>query len=288
MNGANGDLVGTAASPINAQLSPLQDNGGPTLTVALLPGSPALGAGACTDANGAPLTVDQRGFPRPQVTGCDIGAFENQAPTLICPVAQSVPGCAPQEGTPAILTAKVADPDGDALMVIWSVNGISRQTNEVAATHPPRSECVQFTASYPQGTNIVSVVVSDGKAVPVGCSTSVIVRNPKPPRICSIKAAPAQLWPPNGKLVPVTLTVQAVAECGPVTSTIVSVCSNEPPDGSAPDWVITGDLSLLLRAERSPHENGRVYTITVSCTDASGKSSTGTVSVNVPRNGSGK
>ena len=232
MNGANGDQVGTTASPIDALLGPLQDNGGPTLTMALLPGSPALGTGACTDAQGAPLPVDQRGFPRPQVTGCDIGAFENQAPTLICPVAQCVPDCTPQDGTLVTLTARVADPDGDALVVIWSVNGVPLQTNDVAATHPPRSQCVTFTASYPQGTNIVSVVVSDGKAVPLGCSTSVIVRDPKPPRIHSIKANPAQLWPPNGKLVPVTVTVQAVADCGPVTSRIVSVSSNEPPDGT--------------------------------------------------------
>jgi hypothetical protein len=285
VNGANGDLVGTSASPIDALLSPLQDNGGPTLTMALLPGSPALGTGACTDAQGAPLPVDQRGFPRPQVTGCDIGAFENQAPTLICPLAQCVSDCTPQDGTPATLTARVGDPDGDALVVIWSVNGVPLQTNDVAATLPPRSQCVTLTASYPKGTNIVSVVVSDGKAAPLGCSTSVIVRDPKPPRIHSIKANPAQLWPPNGKLVPVTVTVQAVADCGPVTSRIVSVTSNEPPDGHAPDWIITGDLSVRLRAERSPHGHGRVYTITVSCTDASGASSTGTVLVNVPRNG---
>ena len=285
LNGANGDQVGTAASPIDARLSPLQDNGGPTLTMALLPGSPALGTGACTDAKGAPLTVDQRGFPRPQVTGCDIGAFENQAPTLFCPVAQSVPGCTPQDGTDVTLIAKVADPDGDALVVIWSVNGVPLQTNNVAASHQPHSQGVKFTASYPQGTNIVGVVVSDGKAAPVGCSTSVIVRNPRSPRIHSIQANPAQLWPVNGKLVPVTVTVQAMAECGSVTSRIVSVSSNEPPDGTTPDSIITGDLTLRLRAERSPHGHGRVYTITVRCTDASGESSTGTVVVNVPNKG---
>ncbi len=54
VNGANGDLVGTVASPIDAKLSPLQDNGGATLTLALLPGSPALGVGACTDAEARP------------------------------------------------------------------------------------------------------------------------------------------------------------------------------------------------------------------------------------------
>jgi hypothetical protein len=286
-NGVNGDLVGTVASPIDAKLGPLQNNGGPTLTMALLPGSPALGTAACSDADGAPLTVDQRGLPRPQVTGCDIGAFENQAPTLICPAAQTLEGCGPHNGPLASLAATVADPDGDALTVVWSVNGISRQTNHVAATHPPQSKVVTFIASFSQGTNIVTVWVSDGKAVPVACSTGVIVRDKTPPRILSIKAVPDVLWPANGKLMPVRLIVQAVDHCGPVTSRISSVRSNEPPDASQPDWVITGDLTLLLRAERSPHGNGRVYTITVQCSDAFGNTSTGTVLVTVPRDGGG-
>jgi hypothetical protein len=176
VNEANGDLVGTVASPIDAKLSPLQDNGGATLTLALLPGSPALGVGACTDAEGAPLPVDQRGLPRPQVTGCDIGAFENQAPTLTCPAAQTLEGHGSNGRTPATLTATVADPDGDALTVIWSVNGVPRQTDTIAATHPPESKAVNFREQYGQGTNIVSVWVSDDKAVPIACSTSVTVR----------------------------------------------------------------------------------------------------------------
>ena len=53
-------------------LGPLQDNGGPTLTHALLPGSPAIDAG---DDDAAP-TTDQRGVPRPQGETSDIGAYE--------------------------------------------------------------------------------------------------------------------------------------------------------------------------------------------------------------------
>ena len=56
----------------DARLGPLADNGGPTLTMALLPGSPAIDAG---DTALAPAT-DQRGFPRPAGLAADIGAFE--------------------------------------------------------------------------------------------------------------------------------------------------------------------------------------------------------------------
>jgi len=63
-------------------LGPLSANGGPTQTLALLSGSPAIDRvplAACTDDLGAPLTVDQRGFARPVPAGgsCDAGAFES-------------------------------------------------------------------------------------------------------------------------------------------------------------------------------------------------------------------
>jgi hypothetical protein len=61
----------------NAMLGPLADNGGPTQTVALLPGSPAIDAGDNTDAP----AFDQRGpgFPRIINGIIDIGAYEVQA-----------------------------------------------------------------------------------------------------------------------------------------------------------------------------------------------------------------
>jgi hypothetical protein len=56
----------------DALIGPLADNGGPTLTHALLDGSPAIDA---ADDAACPAT-DQRGVPRPQGAACDIGAYE--------------------------------------------------------------------------------------------------------------------------------------------------------------------------------------------------------------------
>jgi CSLREA domain-containing protein len=67
---------------VDPALGPLQNNGGPTFTQALLGSSPAIEAGnplGCNDIQGQPLTADQRGFPRPFDATCDIGAFEAQA-----------------------------------------------------------------------------------------------------------------------------------------------------------------------------------------------------------------
>src|SRR5262249_23207191 len=71
---AAGDQVGTAAGPIDPLLAPLGDYGGPTQTMALRAGSPAIATGVAI----AGVTTDQRGFaldsPRP-----DVGAFQSNA-----------------------------------------------------------------------------------------------------------------------------------------------------------------------------------------------------------------
>ena len=55
----------------------LRDNGGPTRTIALQPGSPAIDAiPSGMNGCGTTITTDQRGVNRPQGSGCDIGAFE--------------------------------------------------------------------------------------------------------------------------------------------------------------------------------------------------------------------
>src|SRR5262249_35357188 len=103
----------------------------------------------------------------------------------------------------------------------------------------------------------------------------------------SVRATPATLWPPNHKFVPISVSVVATDGCGTVTSRIKSITSNESVLGrgdghTSPDWIITGDLTAKLRAERSGHGAGRIYTITVESTDAATNSSTANVAVLVP------
>jgi hypothetical protein len=100
-NGTNGtgfsvtDLVGTSTNPIDPLLGPLQDNGGPTQTMALLSGSPAIDAG---DNTGAP-TTDQRGFPRIVGSAIDIGA---RTPTRRPGHAPGLPGPGQRRGGHAL------------------------------------------------------------------------------------------------------------------------------------------------------------------------------------------
>jgi hypothetical protein len=87
----SGDQTG-----VNPLLMPLASNGGPTQTMALTPGSPAIDAGVAAGA-----TLDQRGMPRPVddpgvantggSDGTDIGAYEAEVPCILeCPADVSV------------------------------------------------------------------------------------------------------------------------------------------------------------------------------------------------------
>jgi hypothetical protein len=101
----NGNQVGTAASPIDPRLGPLQDNGGPTPTMALLPGSPALKAG-----DPAQLGVaDQRGVVRSG--GVNIGAYQASASAFVLTAPAMVTA-----GTPFDVTVKAVDAFGQVAL----------------------------------------------------------------------------------------------------------------------------------------------------------------------------
>ena len=115
-----------------------------------------------------------------------------------------------------------------------------------------------------------------------------IVLDTYPPTIKKASAEPGTLWPANHKMVEVAVQTEIEDNSGvEPTWRIVGVGSNEPINGlgdgdTAPDWAITGEHSLKLRAERGGKGSGRVYTITIQATDASGNAATAEVTVSVP------
>jgi len=140
-----------------------------------------------------------------------------------------------------------------------------------------------------QGTYTVTWAFDDGNGNIAVQEQTVIVKDTTAPSITNISANPNTLWPPNHKMVAVTVSVEAEDNCDAAPkSKITAVASNEPINGlgdgdTGPDWEITGDLTLNLRAERSGKGDGRIYTITFQCSDAVGNTTTGTVTVIVPK-----
>ena len=101
------------------------------------------------------------------------------------------------------------------------------------------------------------------------------------PTISAVTATPNILWPANRKMVPVTIGVTVSDDSDPAPACqIASVTSNEPLEDS--DWTVSGALSLSLRADRNGLGTGRIYSITVTCTNASQLSASTVVTVSVP------
>ena len=108
------------------------------------------------------------------------------------------------------------------------------------------------------------------------------------PVIREVRPSLRELWPANHRMVAVTMRVDAIDDSGTAPlCRVVAVTSSEPANGSgdgdtSPDWIITDDLTVLLRAERSGRASGRIYTIGVRCVDGAGNAATASAIVRVP------
>lgn len=143
--------------------------------------------------------------------------------------------------------------------------------------------------SCPEASTIFRTwTAADGCGNSSSCVQTIQVVDTTPPVIHELRATPKVLWPPNHKMVPVVVTAVSTDSCDTVPHcSITDVSSNEPVEGigdgdTAPDWVVTGDLTVDLRAERSGKGRGRIYTLTVTCSDECGNSSSENTTVLVP------
>jgi len=170
---------------------------------------------------------------------------------------------------------------------IYQFNGISWDlVQQIAA--PDASSGSQFGDAVDIGASGIIAGAPFDSAAASGAGAAYIFSSSATngPVIVSATASPNVLFPPNHKLVPVTITVNATGSF--VSCVILGVRSNQPINGkgdgnTSPDWIITGDLTLLLRAERAGNiKTDRVYTITVLCADSFGNTTRTNVTVTVP------
>ena len=172
----------------------------------------------------------------------------------------------------------------------------NNRTVTFASLASGQSETITFVAnvncSVAEGTEIsntasVTSFTPDPDLTNNSAMTTTTASNP-PPTITGAEADPSVLWPPNHRMVNVTVSYDVTDNCPlPFGSCTLSVTSNEPVLGHgsghrSPDWIVVDDHHVLLRAEREGNGNGRVYTTTITCTDSGGNSSDEQVEVVVP------
>ena len=196
---ANGSLNNT-----NPKLDPagLVNNGGPTKTIALQAGSPAINAGdenICSTTTGtAPVdNFDQRGFVRPRTgaANCSVGAFEANSvaptatptPTVTNAAGKCVGDCSGDEtvsvnelitmvnialGTVQLSTCPVADANGDGEITVNEIiNAVNNALNGCPQLPTPTPPLPPSATSTTTSTNTTTPTVTS-TATPSATSTS--------------------------------------------------------------------------------------------------------------------
>ncbi len=180
--------------------------------------------------------------------------------------------CSSPEGARVALDGSASsDPDADELAFTWE--------NSFGVRTGPTAEVVLAL-----GEHAVTLTVEDPTGLSDTDQIEIAVVDATPPAIDAIRARPEILWPPNGRMIPVTVEVGAHDACDPAPRCrIVDVANSERPRRSSRAAArLTGDLSAELRAERSGHGPGRTYSLGVECADGSQNSARTEVEVRVP------
>ena len=150
----------------------------------------------------------------------------------------------------------------------------------------PNGHYIYFTGMRPDmASEQIYVMRADGsdqtRLTVEGVNAEATVRRVRPPAITSVTATPNMLWPANNQMVRASVHVEVSDDSDPAPACrVTSVTSNESIDGTG--WQMVGPLTVDLLAQRFGTGDGRIYTLTVACTNSSELSSTATVRVSVP------
>lgn len=215
-------------------------------------------------------------------------AIENSAPHVVPSGSGVYEIC-----SSVILGGFVSDYDGDTLSYCWKEeeNTLFSGIIQTLAGGDPTQLPDYIINNLGLGDHILNLHVNDGINNIVSSSIKIMIVDSTVPTLSPI-ADKSILWPPNHRMVSITIQANAADNSGTVILD-ASVMSNEPEDGlgdgdSTPDSTIpiidqkSGTISISLRAERSGSGIGRVYKVIITAKDSSSNTSTAAVVILVP------
>jgi probable HAF family extracellular repeat protein len=278
----NGAMV-----PVTVTVTATDDSGAtPTCALATLssPGAPAGDATITGATTAAVRAVGGRTYTL-QVSCADAAGNHSSA---------SVNVVVPPDTTPPVIAVLSVSPSS-----IWPPNGaMVPVTVAVTATDDSgvTPTCALTTISSPGApagdatvtgatsgavravggrTYVLQVSCADAAGNHSSASVNVVVPpDTTPPTITALSASPSAIWPPNGKMVGVTVSVSATDNVDAVPQCALTSVSGAP----ASDFVLTGPLTVSVRANKD-----EIYTLGVTCSDQAGNRSNGTVTVVVSK-----
>jgi len=163
---------------------------------------------------------------------------------------------------------------------LTSVSGISLSSDDYAITGPLSAKLRALGGR----TYTLNVKCSDTAGNQSSAAVAVFVPpDTTAPVISEVVATPGAIWPPNGKMVAVSVGVTAGDDVDEAPQcALKAVVSN---GGAAEDAAVTGPFSASVRAERNADGSTRTYTLKVACRDAAGNTSWGSATVAVSKDG---
>jgi hypothetical protein len=273
--GKNFDTDGTGAAldpdfmqvtPAQLNLGPLQNNGGPTQTHALLAGSVAINAVTdCTGVGSGAVTSDQRGISRPQGAACDVGAFEfvNTAPTI------NAVAVTRQQGTPAANSQIATVLDAEELennLIVTVDGGATATKNGVTVSGLAVNAAGQVTANVvaacTASNTSFTLTVRDSAGATANATLNVTVTANTAPTVGNYS---------NTLLAPGGTTTVTPSAAPADNGSIASVTATATPNfftGTLTGNTATGALTI---SNANPLGS---YTITVTVTDNCGATTT--------------
>jgi hypothetical protein len=154
---------------------------------------------------------------------------------------------------------------------------------------------ITLTQSLEAGTFVnlgeyeVLMTATDSAGNSASCTLRIKFVDKTPPKIRSLAASPARLWPPNNQMVDVAVNYNVVDNCSPnpVCSIprvfVVNKDNDEAEEEVAADWAVVDNHNVKLRAQKSSNGGSRLYYIPVKCADDLGNTAYLATSVLVPK-----
>ena len=272
------------------------DADGDSLTYAWSGGNTQLGSRQVGDSGQAPLSlalVPTLSIGAHTLTLAVNDGYVTRASSMLLTIENTPPTVAPTgEGTyqikaPETLGGRVSDYDGDVVTYTWLDGTTVLSTGSVltVAGGTPVDLPPFTTSGLSIGAHAIILQATDGVNAPITQKITVTVIDTIVPVLAPV-ASQSILWPPNGKMVPITIQANATDSDGlPVVLTVTVAC-DESGTGFWTTPAInqtTGVISLSLQAARAGNnKDGRQYTITITATGQSGIPSTANVKIVVP------
>ena len=227
------------------QLDALASNGGPTQTMALPAGSPAVDA-IPASVTGCTGSIDQRGTSRPQGNGCDIGAYE-----LIVTTGDKTPPTVPTGLATTSVTANTVSLKWNKSTDNVGVTGytVYRNGTAVGSTGGPAATSFTDVTAAPSTTYLYTVDAFDGSGNHSAQSKALSVTTPAPAGIQAVQGG-------------------AVSTAGPVTSTTITLSSPVHAGDLLVGWF--GQFASAGQVQVSDNVNGAWTRSSASTTFSSG------------------